>query len=35
MIGKRAQKKRKIYNGMLRTTFYQFPGPKPNQNKRG
>lgn len=29
MIGKRAQKKRKIYNGMLRTDFYQYPGPKP------
>ncbi|MBE6009644.1 MAG: class I SAM-dependent RNA methyltransferase [Lachnospiraceae bacterium] len=35
MIGKSAQKKRKIYNGMLRTDFYQFPGPKPNKNKRG
>lgn len=35
MIGKRAQKKRKIYNGMLRTSFYQFPGPKPTKNKRG
>lgn len=28
-IGKKADKKRKIYNGMLRTTLYQFLGPKP------
>ncbi len=32
-MGKRADKKRKIYNGMLRTTLYQFLGPKPP--KRG
>ncbi len=35
MIGKKAQKKRKIYNGMLRTDFYQFPGPKPERNRKG
>lgn len=28
-IGRRADKKRKIYNGMLKTYFYQFAGPKP------
>jgi len=28
-IGKRADKNRKIYNGMLKTYFYQFLGPKP------
>ena len=28
-IGLKAAKNRKIYNGMLKTYFYQFPGPKP------
>lgn len=28
-IGLKAVKNRKIYNGMLKTYFYQFPGPKP------
>ncbi len=28
-IGKKADKKRKIYNGMIRTTLYQYIGPKP------
>lgn len=28
-IGKNADKNRKIYNGMLKTYFYQYPGPKP------
>ncbi len=28
-MGMKAQKNRKIYNGMLKTYFYQFPGPKP------
>lgn len=28
-IGKKAAKNRKIYNGMLKTYFYQFIGPKP------
>lgn len=32
-IGRRADKNRKIYNGMLKTYFYQFLGPKPP--KRG
>ncbi len=28
-FGRKADKNRKIYNGMLKTYFYQFPGPKP------
>lgn len=28
-IGKKADKNRKIYNGMLKTYYYQFLGPKP------
>ena len=28
-IGRKADKNRKIYNGMIRTYFYQFMGPKP------
>ena len=32
-FGRKADKKRKIYNGMLKTYFYQFMGPKPP--KRG
>ena len=28
-IGKKATKNRKIYNGMLKTYYYQFMGPKP------
>lgn len=28
-IGKKADKNRKIYNGMIKTYFYQFNGPKP------
>ena len=28
-IGRKADKNRKIYNGMLQTYFYQFMGPKP------
>lgn len=28
-LGRKAEKNRKIYNGMLKTYFYQFPGPKP------
>lgn len=34
-FGRKADKNRKIYNGMLKTYFYQFMGPKPpNQNRR-
>ncbi len=28
-IGRKAAKNRKLYNGMMKTYFYQFPGPKP------
>lgn len=30
-IGKKAAKNRKIYNGMMKTYFYQYPGPKPKK----
>ena len=37
-IGRKADKNRKIYNGMMKTYFYQFMGPKPpkqgNQKKQ-
>ena len=32
-IGKKADKNRKIYNGMLKTYYYQFLGPKPPRRK--
>ena len=32
-IGRKADKNRKIYNGMLKTYFYQFMGPKPPGRK--
>ncbi len=32
-IGKKADKNRKIYNGMMKTRFYQFMGPKPPKKK--
>ena len=32
-IGKKADKNRKIYNGMMKTYFYQFQGPKPSRPK--
>ncbi len=28
-IGRQADRNRKIYNGMLKTYFYQYMGPKP------
>jgi putative N6-adenine-specific DNA methylase len=28
-IGKKADKNRKIYNGMIKTYYYQFLGPRP------
>ncbi|WP_349948924.1 class I SAM-dependent RNA methyltransferase [Lacrimispora sp. BS-2] len=34
-IGKKADKNRKIYNGMMKTYFYQFMGPKPPKRKVG
>lgn len=33
-IGKKADKNRKMYNGMIRTYFYQYMGPKPAGSKR-
>lgn len=32
-IGRKADRNRKIYNGMLKTYFYQFLGPKPPRGK--
>lgn len=32
-IGRKADKNRKIYNGMMKTYFYQFAGPKPPKKK--
>ena len=33
-IGKKADKNRKIYNGMMKTYFYQYLGPKPPGKKK-
>lgn len=33
-IGRKADKNRKIYNGMMKTYFYQFLGPKPAKKGR-
>ncbi len=33
-IGRKADRNRKIYNGMLRTYFYQFIGPKPPRRQK-
>ncbi|MDD3368745.1 MAG: class I SAM-dependent RNA methyltransferase [Lachnospiraceae bacterium] len=33
-IGKKADKNRKIYNGMMKTYYYQFLGPKPPRRPR-
>lgn len=33
-FGRKADKNRKIYNGMIKTYFYQFSGPKPPRKKR-
>lgn len=33
-IGRKADKNRKVYNGMIRAYFYQFLGPKPPKWKR-
>lgn len=32
-IGRKADKNRKIYNGMMKTYFYQYMGPKPRSNR--
>ena len=34
-IGRKADKNRKIYNGMIKTYFYQFMGPKPPRRAKG
>jgi len=34
-IGRKADKNRKIYNGMMKTYFYQFLGPKPTGKSAG
>ncbi len=33
-FGRKADRNRKIYNGMLKTYFYQFSGPRPPRQKR-
>ncbi len=33
-IGRKADKNRKIYNGMMKTYFYQYMGPKPSGSRR-
>lgn len=33
-FGRKADKNRKIYNGMIKTYYYQFLGPKPPRQKR-
>ena len=33
-IGRKADKNRKIYNGMIKTYFYQFMGPKPPKRSK-
>ncbi len=33
-IGRKADKNRKIYNGMMKTYFYQYEGPKPPKKRR-
>ncbi len=34
IMGRRADKNRKIYNGMIKTRFYQYMGPKPPRRSR-
>lgn len=34
-IGKKADKNRKIYNGMIKTYYYQFIGPRPPKKRDG
>ena len=33
-IGRKADKNRKVYNGMMKTYYYQFMGPKPDRKGR-
>ena len=34
-FGRKPDKNRKIYNGMLKTYFYSFQGPKPPKKEKG
>lgn len=34
LVGQTANKRRKLYNGRLECTFYQFHGPRPGKDKR-
>lgn len=34
-LGRKADKNRKIYNGMIKTYYYQYLGPKPPRKSRG
>ena len=34
-LGKKADKNRKIYNGMIKTYYYQYLGPKPPRRNKG
>ena len=34
-LGKKADKNRKIYNGMMKTYFLQYMGPKPPKKTEG
>lgn len=31
LFGKKATKRRKLYNGMIKTTYYQYFGPRPTR----
>ena len=33
-IGRKADKNRKIYNGMIKTYLYEFMGPRPPKRKK-
>ena len=33
-IGRKADRNRKVYNGMMKTYYYQFLGPKPPKRER-
>ena len=33
-IGRKADRNRKIYNGMMKTYFYQYMGPKPPKREK-
>ncbi|MCD7864366.1 MAG: class I SAM-dependent RNA methyltransferase [Lachnospiraceae bacterium] len=35
ILGRKADKNRKIYNGMIKTYYYQYMGPKPPRKNRG